>query len=60
MNNWKKITLAAIMITVAGFTYIKSSHRDIPSDLRDAINFDSGNIELPEVGEFKALVQKSC
>ena len=37
MNNWEKYTLAAVIVTAAGFTYIKSSHRDIPSDLRDAV-----------------------
>lgn len=37
MNNWKKYTLAAIILTVAGLAYINSSHRDIPSDLRDAV-----------------------
>lgn len=37
MNNWKKYALATVIVTVAGFAYIKSLHRNIPSDLRDAV-----------------------
>jgi formylglycine-generating enzyme required for sulfatase activity len=43
MNNWKKYVLAAVIVTAAGFGYIKSSHRNIPADLRDAV---SDNREL--------------
>ena len=42
MNSWGKYTLVAVMVTVAGFTYIKSSHRNIPSDLRDAVADNAG------------------
>ena len=42
MNNRKKYILAAVIVTVAGFAYIKSSHRNIPSDFRDAV---AGNAE---------------
>ena len=37
MKNWKKYTLAVAIITVAGFTYVKNSQKNIPSDLRDAV-----------------------
>ena len=37
MSNWKTYLLAAVMATAAGFGYIKSSHRNIPADLRDAV-----------------------
>lgn len=37
MNNWIKYALAAVVVTAAGFVYVKSSHRNIPADLRDAV-----------------------
>jgi len=37
MTNWKKYALVAVIVTAAGFVYTKSSHRNIPSDLKDAV-----------------------
>jgi len=44
MTNWKKYILVAVIVTAAGFGYIKSSHRNIPSDLRDAVA-DNGKFD---------------
>ncbi|MBU2574039.1 MAG: hypothetical protein KKH28_08195, partial [Elusimicrobia bacterium] len=62
MTNWKIYTLVAVVVTAAGFGYVKSSHRNIPSDFRDAVadnrdfntaipvfDKDSGNIPVPTV-----------
>jgi len=38
MNNWKTYTLAAVLVTVAGFAYVNNSRRNTPSDLRDAVS----------------------
>jgi hypothetical protein len=45
MTNWKKYILAAVIVTAAGFSYIKSSHRNIPADLRDAVA-DNGKFDI--------------
>ena len=37
MNNWKKYALGAVLVTAAGFAYVNNSHRNIPTDLRDAV-----------------------
>jgi formylglycine-generating enzyme required for sulfatase activity len=37
MNNWKKYALAAVLLTVAGFAYVNNSHRNMPTDFRDAV-----------------------
>ena len=38
MYSWRKYILAVVAVaTAAGFGYIKSSHRHIPADLRDAV-----------------------
>jgi len=37
MNNWKKYALGAMLVTAAGFAYVNNSHRNIPTDLRDAV-----------------------
>lgn len=46
MSNWKRYVFAAVIVT-AGGAYLKSSHRSIPADLRDAVN-DAG---LDSAGE---------
>lgn len=38
MDSWKKYALVAVTAAVAGFAYIKGSHRNVPSDFRDAPN----------------------
>jgi formylglycine-generating enzyme required for sulfatase activity len=61
MTSWKKYVLVAVILAVAGFGYIKSSHRNIPADLRDSVadngefdtslpvfDKDSGNIPEPK------------
>lgn len=61
MTNWKKYILVAVIVTASGFGYIKSSHRNIPADLRDAVadnkefdtnipvfEKDKGNIPVPK------------
>ena len=61
MTNWKIYTLVAVVATATGFGYIRSTHRNIPADLRDAVaddgQFDashpvfdknSGNIPEPK------------
>ena len=68
MTNWKKISLVAVVVTAVGFGYIKSSHRNIPADLRDAVadngKFDtsipvfdksSGNIPEPKATAVKNI-----
>jgi len=68
MTNWKKYILAAVIVTAAGVGYIKSSHRNIPADLRDAVadngKFDtsipvfdksSGNIPEPKAAAVKGI-----
>ncbi len=59
MTSWKKYVLATVVVMVAGFAYVKNSHRNIPSDIRDAVadnaDFnttipilkDNGNIPVP-------------
>lgn len=37
MNKWKRYVFTAVIVT-AGVAYLKSSHRSIPADLRDAVN----------------------
>ena len=37
MNNWKKYALGAVLVTAAGLIYVNNPHRDIPTDLRDAV-----------------------
>lgn len=68
MTNWRKYILAvAAVATAAGFGYIKSSHKNIPSDLRDAVadkGFDTsipsfekgaGNIPEPKAEAVKGI-----
>jgi iron(II)-dependent oxidoreductase len=68
MTNWKKISLVAVVVTAVGFGYTKSSHRNIPADLRDAVadngEFDtsipvfdksSGNIPEPKAAAVKGI-----
>jgi formylglycine-generating enzyme required for sulfatase activity len=68
MTNWKKyILVVAAVATAAGFGYIMSSHRNIPSDLRDAVadkGFDAsilsfekgaGNIPEPKAAAVKGI-----
>ena len=68
MTNWKKYILVAVIVTAAGFGYVKNSHRNIPADLRDAVadngKFDtsipvfeknSGNIPEPEAAAVKGI-----
>ena len=65
MTSWKKYVLAVMIVTAAGFAYVNNSHRNIPSDIRDAVaddvksrDFDTtipaiekgkGNVPVPEV-----------
>ncbi len=68
MTKWKIYALVAVVATAAGFGYIKSSHRNIPADLRDAVadngKFDtsipvfdksSGNIPEPKAVAVKGV-----
>jgi len=68
MTNWKKISLVAVVVTAVGFGYTKSSYRNIPADLRDAVadngKFDtsipvfdksSGNIPEPKAAAVKGI-----
>ena len=61
MTNWKIYILVAVVVTAAGFGYVKSTHRNIPSDFRDAVadnkdfntsipvfEKDGGNIPAPK------------
>ncbi|HAH32285.1 MAG TPA: hypothetical protein DCL44_08230 [Elusimicrobia bacterium] len=53
MTSWRKYVLAAVIVTVAGVAYIKSSHRNIPSNLRDAVadntNFHDLDTAIPVI-----------
>jgi len=44
MTNGMRYILVAVIMTAAGFGYIKSSHRNIPADLRDAVA-DNGKFD---------------
>lgn len=44
MTNRKKYIIVAMVVTATGFGYITSSHRNIPSDLRDAVA-DNGDFD---------------
>jgi hypothetical protein len=50
MTSWKKYVLATVIVMTVGFVYVKNSHRNIPSDLRDAVA-DNGdfNTAIPVV-----------
>ena len=71
MSNWKKYTLAAGVVLVAGFAYINGTHRHIPADLRDAVADDkefntaipviekgSGNIPEPKAAAVETNTAK--
>ena len=68
MSNWKKYTLAAVMVTAAIFAYSHNLHKNVPSDLRDAVadngKFDtsipafdknSGNVPEPKAAAVKGI-----
>lgn len=74
MTTWKTIILCvAVVATAAGFGYVKSSHRHIPADLRDAVadkgKFDtslpvfdknSGKIPEPKVAAVEDTASKTA
>jgi len=48
MYSWRKYILAVVAVTTAaGFGYIKSSHRHIPADLRDAVADNGFDTSIP-------------
>ncbi|HBW23268.1 MAG TPA: hypothetical protein DEF68_07825 [Elusimicrobia bacterium] len=56
MNNWKKYTLAALVVTAAGFAYLNSSHRNIPADFRDAVADKGFDTTMPIIDKEKGDV----
>jgi formylglycine-generating enzyme required for sulfatase activity len=57
MANWKIYTLIAVVMTAAGFGYVKSTHRNIPSDLRDAVANDGKfDTSIPMVDKSKSNI----